>query len=207
MTTFGTRNIPTQFVAQFLSFPDITIEKEFGLILTTFPGLVTTEAGKVKNRARITRFYTRNIPTLFRVQFLSFPISMAKKCFDRILTTFPAPATTGVAKIENWAQITTFGTRNIPTQFVAQFLSFPDITVEKEFGLILTTFPGLVTTKTGKVENRARITRFYTRNIPTLFGVQFLSFPISTTNKCFGRILTTFPDPGTNGETKIENWA
>jgi len=36
----------------------------------------------------MTRFSARDIPTLFGVQILSFPISRAKKCFDRILTTF-----------------------------------------------------------------------------------------------------------------------
>jgi len=32
--------------------------------LKTFPGLSTTGAGKVENRARMTRFFARNIPTL-----------------------------------------------------------------------------------------------------------------------------------------------
>jgi len=44
---------------------------------------------------------------------------------------FSEPGTTGVAKVENRAQMTTFGTRNIPTQFVVQFLSFLVRTVEK----------------------------------------------------------------------------
>jgi len=37
-------------------------------------------------------------------------------------------------------------------------------------------FSGLSTTEAGKVENWARMTLFCTRNIPTLFGTQFLSF-------------------------------
>jgi len=60
-------------------------------------------------------------------------------------------------------------------------------------------FSGPGTTGAGKVENRAQITRFSARNIPTLFGVQFLSFSISTTKQCFGPVLTTFPGPGTTG--------
>jgi len=52
------------------------------------------------------------------MQFLSFRISTAKKCFGRILTTFPDPGTTGAVKVENRAQMTTFRTRNLPTQFV-----------------------------------------------------------------------------------------
>jgi len=43
---------------------------------------------------------------------------MAKKCFGRILTTFSGPGTPGAAKVENRAQMTTFRTRNISTQFV-----------------------------------------------------------------------------------------
>jgi len=36
-----------------------------------------------------------------------------------------------------------------------------------------------------KVENRARMNPFCTRNIPTMFGAHILSFPISTTEKLF----------------------
>jgi len=39
--------------------------------------------------------------------------------------------TTGVAKVENRTQMTTFGTPNIPTQFVVQFLSFPVSNIKK----------------------------------------------------------------------------
>jgi len=52
-------------------------------------------AGKVENRARKTSFCTRNIPTTFGVQFLSFPVITAKKCFSQVLRTFPCPDTTG----------------------------------------------------------------------------------------------------------------
>jgi len=139
--------------------------------------------------------YGWNIPTLFGVQFLSFPISMAKKCFGRILTTFLRPSTTGATKVENRTKMTTFGTRNIPTHFVVQFLSFPISTVQKCFGRILTTFPDLGTTGAGKVENWTHVTRFCTRNIPTRFWTQFLSFCISTAEKWLGQILTTFSGP------------
>jgi len=60
-----------------------------------FSCLGTTGAGKVKNRAQMTRFSARNIPTLFGMKFLLFPISTAKQGFGRILTTFPGPGTTG----------------------------------------------------------------------------------------------------------------
>ena len=48
--------------------------KKVSIILTTFPGSDTTEVVKVKNQARKTWFCTRNIPTLFGMQFLSFPV-------------------------------------------------------------------------------------------------------------------------------------
>jgi len=78
----------------------------------------------------MTRFSNKNIPTVFGDKFLSFPISTAKKCFGRILTTLSGLRTIGAAKVENWALMTTFGTRDMPTQFVAQFLSFPDSTLK-----------------------------------------------------------------------------
>jgi len=88
MTSFSARNIGTLFGVEFLSFPISTTKNCFGRILTTFPGPDPTEAGKVENRAHMSRFYTWSIPTLFGVQFLSFPVSMVEKCFGRILTTF-----------------------------------------------------------------------------------------------------------------------
>jgi len=45
--------------------------------------------------------------------------------------------------------------------------------------------------------------RFCTPNIPALFGVQFLSFLIHMAEKCFGRILMTFPVPDTT-ETRLD---
>jgi len=73
--------------------------------------------------------------------------------------------------------MTIFSTRNIPTQFVVQFLSFSVSTVEKFFGRILTNFWGVGTIGVGKVESQIRMTRFCTRNIPTLFGCNSYSFP------------------------------
>jgi len=63
-----------------------TAEKCFCQILTTFPSSGTTEAGKVENRTRMTWFDTRNIPTLFVVQFLLIPIGRGEKSFSQILT-------------------------------------------------------------------------------------------------------------------------
>jgi len=46
--------------------------------------------------------------------------------------------------------------------------------------------------KVGKDENQDRMTPFCTRNIPMMFGVQFLSFRISTTEKYFDWIFDDF---------------
>jgi len=41
--------------------------------------------------------------------------------------------------------------------------------------------------------------------MPTLFGVQFLSFLANTVEKCFHQILTTFSGLGTTGTGKVES--
>jgi len=102
-----------------------------GQNFTTFSGPEHNGEGKVENGVQINRLSARNVPTLFRVQFLSFPVSTTKKCFDRILTTFSGLGTAGPAKVENRTEMIMFGTPNIPTQFVVQFLSFPVGTVKK----------------------------------------------------------------------------
>jgi len=62
--------------------------------------------GKVDNRAQMTRFCNRNIPRQFRVQFLSFVISVVENCFGRVLTTFSGPSPTRVGKVENRDRMT-----------------------------------------------------------------------------------------------------
>jgi len=132
------------------------------------------------------------------VQFLLFSVITVEKCFGQILMTFLSPENTGEGKVENWAQMSRFYTRNILTLFEVQFLSFHVNTTKKYFSRILTTFLRLDTTGASKVENQAQMTRFCTRNIPMLVRMQFLSFPV-TAEKCFSRILTTFSGPDTTG--------
>jgi len=98
-----------------------------------------TRAGKVENRSRMTQFCNRNIPSQFVVQFISFLVSIVKKWFDRILTTFLGPGTTGARKVENLAWKTQFCTRNIPTLFGVHFI-ISRSTIEKCFGRVLMTF-------------------------------------------------------------------
>jgi len=59
------------------------------------------------SQTRMTQFGTQKIPTLFKVHFLSFPISSSQ-----------------AGKVENRAPMTWFCTRNIHTLFEVQFLSF-----------------------------------------------------------------------------------
>jgi len=87
--------------------------------------------------------------------------------------------------------------------FRVLLLLFGVSAAEKYFGRVLTAFPGLETTGARKVENRTQMIRFCTQTIPTLFGVQFLLFLVSTTKKCFSRILMSFPGPDTTG-TSLE---
>ena len=54
----------------------------------------------------MTLFCTQNIPTLFDVQFLSFPVNTEKKYFSQILITFLGPNTTRVGEVKNRAQTT-----------------------------------------------------------------------------------------------------
>jgi len=129
---------------------------------------------------------------MFGVQFLSFLVNTSKIIFCRILTTFLGPNTTRAGKVENWARMAQFCTRNIRALFSLQLLSFSVSTTEKCFSQILTTFSGSKTTSVGKVGNRVRMARFCTRNISRLFGVQLLSFLVNTTENFFGQRLTTF---------------
>jgi len=110
-------------------------------------------------------------------------------------------------KVENRARMTQFCTQNILTLFGTQFLSFPFSTAKECFGWILTTFSGPGTNGGGKVEKLDPDDSIVHPNVPTLFGAQFLLFPISTAEKCFGRILRTFARPGTTEVGKVENRA
>jgi len=172
---------PDSFWCNFYRFPSVRLKNVSVEFLPTFPGPGTTGADKVENRLGFapetypiiqhtvlivsnqygwkmfpsnfdhfsksvvenrvwrTRFSAWNIPTLLGTNSYRFP-SVQKKNVDRILTIFSGPGTTSAAKVENAAQITTFGTRNIHIQFVVQFLSLPISTVEKCLGRILTTF-------------------------------------------------------------------
>jgi len=146
----------------------------------------------------MTRFCTRNISAMCEVQFLLFVVSTAKKYFGRNLTAFPVLKSTRVGKVENPAQMTRFCTQNIPTMFGVQFLFLLSVQL-KHFCRVLTAFLLPKPTRVGKVENQTQITQFCTQKIPTLFGVQFLLFLVSTAEECFSRILMSFLGLDTTG--------
>jgi len=117
----------------------------------------------------------------------------------------------GAGKVENRARKTSFCTRNIPTTFWGAVLivsrhysqkmfqsSFEDFSVSGHHRNML---------RADKVENWTRITPFCTQNIPTMFGVQFVSFLVNTAVKYFDRILTNFPGPESTRAGKPENRA
>jgi len=149
--------------------------------------------GEVENRARMTPFCTWNIPTMIRVQFLPFSISTTEKCFSRVLMTFSGPDTTRTC-LEQGKWTSSLDNSILHPKHThnvwVQSLSFLVSTVEQYFVRILTTFLGLKRTRVGKHENR--MMWFCTRNIHTLFGVQFFSFSVSTGEKSFSQILMTF---------------
>jgi len=94
---------------------------------------------------------------MFGVQFLSFLVLTAEKYFGRILMTFSGLESTRAGKVENFAQMTWFCIRNIPTLFVVQFLSSLVSMAEKYFSRIFMTFPDLDTIETGLKEAKLKI--------------------------------------------------
>jgi len=134
-------------------------------------------AGQLENRTRMTPFCTWNIPTMFWDSVLivscHYSWKMFYSNFDDFFGSGHHRNRPWLGKFENRARMNLFCTRNIPTMFGVQFLSFPTSTAKKYFGQILMTFQGPESTRARKAENQAQMTSFFVRNIPTLFGVQF----------------------------------
>jgi len=162
------------FRVQFLLFAVSAAEKYFGRIFRGFPLSETTRARQVENKVQMTRFCIRNIPIMFVEQFLLFAVSTGEKYFDRILTAFPSPKTTKVGKLENWAEMTQFCTRKIPTQFAVQFLSFLVSTTEERLNQILMSFLCPYTTRTGLKQGKFEM------------GPEWLSFARETNQFVWG---------------------
>jgi len=66
-------------------------------------------------------------------------------------------------------------------------------------------FPVPKSTRVGEIENPAQITWFCTQNIPTMFWVKFLLFPVGTAEIYFGQVLTNFPGLETTRARQVEN--
>jgi len=58
--------------------------------------------------------------------------------------------------------------------------------------------------RVGEFENRARMTPICNWNILRMFKMQFLSFSVSTAEKYFVQILTTFPAPKSSITRKVK---
>jgi len=169
--------------------------------LITFLGSNTNRAGPEQPKFKVGTewlgFGTWKILTLFKVQFLSFPISTIEKYFGRIFQ-----ARTPQKQAPRWQSwkpgpdylvlhpkqtLTNWGALLI----ISRYYSW------KMFWSNFDDFPGpknhRCRPRASKVVNRVQMTLFCTQNIPTLFGLQFLSFLVSTTENLFNQILATFP--------------
>jgi len=106
------------------------------------------------------------------------------KCLGQILTTFLGPDTTVAGKFENRTRMTILQPKHTNKAYVVVLIISRQLGC-KIFRLNFNKFSWPEHHKNrpaeGKVENRARITQFLSRNIPTLLVVPFLLFPINTT--------------------------
>ena len=185
----------------------LTVEKYLGKILTT-------GATKVENRARMTRFCTRKNTHIVCGVVLIIYRQCGRKIFPSNFDDLYGPrhylSRLDEGEVQNRSRMTRFFTRNILTLFVVPFLLFPASMTSKCFCWILTTFSGSGTIKACWSRQSWKPSPddlVLHQKIPTLFGVQFLSFVISMAEKCFGRFLTTFSSPSTIGAGIVENRA
>jgi len=192
MTQFSARNIPTLFGVEFLSFPPNTAKNCFGRILTTFRARAPPEQDKLKMMPIWLSLAPETNQHCLGWNSCRLPSIWSKNVSVEFWRLFWAWVQPEHAKLKIGSEWFGFGARNMLTLFRVQFLSFTIRSTKKCFSWILMTFLGLCTTRACKVEHQAQMTRFCIRNIPTLFGAQFSSFPVSTVEKIFGRILTTF---------------
>ena len=168
----------------------------------TFPSPNTTRGGKVKNRARMTWFCTRNISTQFTVQFLSFPISTTEKSFDQLLATFSSPNTTRRGKVKTGPEWLDFAPKTYPYSLRCNSYCFPLLrlnNVSVEFDEVSRLGHRQNGLGAAKVQSQTRMTRLGTQRISTLFKVHFLSFPISSSQA--GKIENRAPMNGFVPET------
>ena len=130
-------------------------------ILTTFSGLGTIGAGKVENGAQMTQFCVRNIPVLFKVQFLLFLISKSEKCFGQFLMTFlglgATESSSTQAKFKIGARWLCVASQTYPRYLGCSSYHFPPIWPKKvsvNFGRLFQA-PG--TTRAGQEQAKLKI--------------------------------------------------
>jgi len=182
---FDSQNIPTLFERYFLSFMIGTGKDGLRQIFTTFSGPATTEKEKLKmgpddSVERPKRTHT------FWGAILIVSSQYDKKMF--------------LSNSDNFSG----AERNRPRQSwkldLDDYVWHPKHT-HTICGAVFM-FP-VSTTEAGKVENRARMTPFCTRNISTYSGRSSYRFAISTAEKIFRRILTTFSGQSTTAAGRV----
>jgi len=131
------------------------------------------------------------------VQFLSFPISTIEKCFGRIFQARKPPKQ--APRWQSWKPGPDYLVLH-PKQTLTNWGALLIVSRHyswKMFWSNFDDFPGpknhRCRPRASKVVNQVQMTLFCTQNIPTLFGLQFLSFLVSTTENLFSQILATFP--------------
>jgi len=189
---FTPETYPHSLWCSFYCFPFVWLKN----VLVEF-WILFRRVDKVENRVRMTQFFTRNIPILFLVQFLLFLISMTKKCFGRILTTFMNWVPPEQAKLKIAPVWLDFALEIHPHYLGCISYHFQSLwlkNVSVKFSIL---FRVRAPPEQEKLKTGTHMTRCCARIIPTLFGVQFVSFPISTAEKWFGQIFMTFLGTGT----------
>jgi len=176
MTRFTARNIPTIFCGAILSFPISTAKQCFGPISNTFPGLGTTRACPEKAKMIIGPGW----------------LGFAPETYTHSLTTFLGPSPTRAVKLENQARMTQFAPETYPQNL---WWYYHIVFSQYSWKMCRSNFddfsrPGYHSRwQSWKSEPEDSI--LHPKHTDTL-GTQFLSFLVSTVEKCFSRVLTTF---------------
>jgi len=146
----------------------------------------------------MTRFCTRNISTLFGVQFLSFAISMAEKCFGRILTTFSGPSPTEHPKLKTGPKSFWFAPETYRDGLWCNSYRFLSVRLKNVSVIFWRLFQARVPLQQAKVEIGLGWLRFAPVTYPHYFGNNFYRFPsvwLKNVSVEFWRLLRTWVSP------------
>jgi len=110
---------------------------------------------------------------------------------------FQARVPQQLAKLKIWPGRLDFAPETCRHSFGVQFLSFLVSTVKNCFSRVLMTFQVRAPLEEEKLKTGPIWLDLLAETYLHFFGVQFLSFHMSTAKQCFGSILMTFPGLGT----------